>query len=224
VCINSSGFTLVEILIGLTLLSLIMLLLFSSLHTAGKSWSSGEAKITRTDELRLASNFIRQRLSQTVPIIRISKNERRIAFKGTGDEINFVAPLPAHRGGGGLYLLTLKLDNDREQQHLVLHYQLALPEQQTFNITSPEKNEPTILAGNINQIKFDYFGSTGIDEAPRWLDHWNVPDQLPQMIRVKLSPADLQNGWPEILIGMQTQAVNGQPQFFQFAGHDQDTR
>ena len=80
------------------------------------------------------------------------------------------------------------------------------------------------MAGNINQIKFDYFGSTGIDEAPRWLDHWNVPDQLPQMIRVKLSPADLQNGWPEILIGMQTQAVNGQPQFFQFAGHDQDTR
>lgn len=220
---DSSGFTLVEILIGLTLLSLIMLLLFSSLHTAGKSWSSGEDKITRTDELRLASQFIRQRLSQSVPIIWISKNERRIAFKGTGEEINFVSPLPAHRGGGGLYLLTLKLDSDHDQQHLVLHYRLALPDRQTFNISAQGEHESAVLAENISRIVFSYFGSTEPDEEPQWQDRWDVEDQLPKMVRIKLSPEDSLHEWPEMLVTLPSQTISGQPQFYQFAGNDLDT-
>jgi general secretion pathway protein J len=219
---QSAGFTLIEILIGLTLLSLIMLMLFSGLHGAGKSWSRGEDKINRTDELRLTSQFIRQRLSQVVPIVWINKNERRLAFKGTPDALYFIAPLPAHRGGGGLYQLAIKLNREEAQQYLVLVYRLALPDQQNFDFSSPGNDESAVLAGRINRVEFAYFGNTAPDEEPQWQDRWDSTELLPQMVRIIFSPADLQTGWPEILVRIHPQAVNGQPQFFQFAGHDQD--
>ena len=59
---QARGFTLIEILVSLTLLGIIFLLLFSCLYTSNKSWIAGEKKISRNDEVRLVSHFLRRHI------------------------------------------------------------------------------------------------------------------------------------------------------------------
>ena len=231
-----TGFTLVEILIALTLLSLIFLLVFSSLHAAGRNWEVSAKQIEMSDEFRLASQFIRKNLAQTVPLIWINEEgllspflrslpdeaidilfERKIAFSGNSDEINFVAPLPSHRGGGGLSLLTLKTSEDEENKKLMLYYQMAVPDHQSFDINSSDDVNSAVLVEDIDTIEFSYFGSEQADDSPDWHDNWDIKDRLPLLVRMKINTNNLSTFWPEMIIAIRSQAENGQTQFYQVA-------
>jgi len=213
-----SGFTLVEILIALTLFSLILLLVFSSLHAAGRNWEISAKQIEMSDEFRLTSQFIRKNLAQTVPLIWINGKERKIAFAGESDEINFVAPLPSHRGGGGLSLLTLKTSEGEENKKLMLYYQMAVPEYQSFDINySDDEINSAVLVEDIDNVEFSYFGSEQPDDTPDWHDDWNIEDRLPLLVRLKINTTERATSWPEIVIAIRSQAENGQPQFYQVA-------
>ena len=220
----NSGFTLVEILIAMTLLSLILLLVFSSLHAAGRNWEVSAEQIEMSDELRLASQFIRKNLAQTVPLIWINKRERKIAFAGKSDEVNFVVPLPSHRGGGGLSLLTLKTGEGEEDNKLMLYYRMATPDHQSFdfNLSDNEINS-AVLAENIDNVEFSYFGNEKVDDNdpignnPIWHDSWDIEDRLPLLVSLKINSTRPSVSWPEMLIAIRPQAENGQPQFYQTA-------
>jgi len=213
-----SGFTLVEILIAMTLLSLILLLVFSSLYAAGRNWEVSAKQIEMSDEFRLTSQFIRKYITQAVPLIWIDRNERKIAFSGKSDEINFVAPLPSHRGGGGLSLLTLKVSDKENVQKLMLYYQMALPDQQSFEIfISDDENNSAVLAEDVDSVKFSYFGSEQPDDTPDWHDDWDIEDRLPLLVRLKINTNERSIIWPEMVIAIRPQAENGQPQFYQVA-------
>ena len=49
---GARGFTLVEILVALTLFALMGSVLMGSLRLAGRSWDTGEAKIAQVSEMR----------------------------------------------------------------------------------------------------------------------------------------------------------------------------
>ena len=220
---HGSGFTLVEILIGLALMSFILLMLFGSLHIAAKSWTAVQQKTTRTEELRMASDFIRHYLSQAVPLLWVNPDGSHLAFKGDTNAMHFAAPLPAHRGGGGLYLITLKVIEENGKSHLIMQYQGAYPDHHDFNPPDGAPLETAILIDDVRSVTFSYFGKRQADAAPGWVEEWAVADQLPQQIQVKLSLAAPEEEWPEIAITLPTPFLQGQPQFLHYAGHDQAT-
>jgi general secretion pathway protein J len=51
------GFTLIEVLIAMTLLGIMVVLLFSSLKICADSWEKGESKITDVNEVAVVFNF-----------------------------------------------------------------------------------------------------------------------------------------------------------------------
>jgi len=51
------GFTLIEVLIAMTLLGIMMVLLFTSLKICADSWEKGESKITDVNEVAVVYNF-----------------------------------------------------------------------------------------------------------------------------------------------------------------------
>lgn len=214
--LNRKGFTLIELLIGMTMLGLIMLLLFSSLHMTGKSWSLARNKIDRTNEFRIATHFISTRIQQAIPIVWLDKKKREVAFKGTENEINFVSSLPSHRGGGGLHLLTMKLIEIEDQTKLVLQYQSAITTEQSFDGFDSDLYETTVIADNINKLEFSYFGKPDKDSDPKWMDEWNITEQLPQIVRVNISSYEPEQNWPELQIVIHSRFVNGQAQFIQY--------
>lgn len=64
----SMGFTLIEVLIAMTLLSIMVVLLFSSLRICAQSWEQGENKITEVNEVAEVYNFFERHLSAAIPL------------------------------------------------------------------------------------------------------------------------------------------------------------
>ncbi len=63
-----TGFTLIEVLIAMTLLSIMVVLLFSSLRICARSWELGENKIAEVNEAAVVYNFFQRHLSSAIPL------------------------------------------------------------------------------------------------------------------------------------------------------------
>jgi len=103
-----SGMTLVELLVGLVLLSFLALMLTGSLRFSIRAWERTEVHMEASARIRLAQNLIRNYLSAARPVggrrrtRRTKTADRAPFFAGGPDQVEFVAPLPAHLGAGGL--------------------------------------------------------------------------------------------------------------------------
>jgi general secretion pathway protein J len=214
--IRTRGFTLIEILISMVLLSMTLLLLFSSLYTANKYWQMGEQTIEKNEETRLVGHFIRRLIIQAVPILWVESGEKRLLFQGKQDELRFVSTLPAHRGGGGLHNLMLKVVTTDSKRQLGLTHSLLDPDVEPFSEIN-NKEDFIVIANDIDTIKLSYFGKTKDDEDTRWFEEWDSDAYLPQLVRLHIYTKNRSmNGssdWPFIDIPIHAGFIRGQLEF-----------
>ena len=206
------GFTLVEIMVALTLLSMILLLLFSSLYTVNRSWKSGLEKIDKNDEIRLVSDFIRRQVVQTVPLLWINQDGRRLVFHGDQNELSFTSTLPAHRGGGGLYFMTLKVNETGKSKQLELSYHRADPRISPFDSPPLDKQTHVLLLKSIEAINFAYYGHDKPGDDPKWHDSWQSERTLPKLVRLNIHQSEPERIWPAMTIAIQSKHTSAQPQ------------
>ena len=205
------GFTLIEILIALTLFSLILVMVFSTLHSSNKSWQASDKQSELNDERRLVFNFIRKQLSETIPLILVDGKKNNVIFKGEPEEVYFVSRLPSHRGGGGLHLLSLTVSEQEDDSSLILEYQPITANMELYE-DSPEANIKTVsLVNNINSIEYAYFGKKKDDKESSWHDEWQDEERLPKILRMQIS-SNNEAFWPELFITIRSQVERGQPQ------------
>lgn len=219
---KDSGFTLIEIMVSLSLLGLIFLLLLGSLYTANKSWIAAERKIAQNDKIRLATVFMRRQLAQTVPIMwHAPKKKPSLLFKGLEDELSFVSILPAHRGGGGLKLITIQLEEKNTDSHqLVLFYQTIHPDRGGYLIDKTLEQNKSILIADINSVKFTYFSGELPNEHASWHSDWIDKKTLPKLIGIKIDFSKPNIQWPQIEVTLPIEFVGGQPQFRIISKHE----
>ena len=122
-CARVRGFTLVELLIALVLVSFITLILFSALRLATRAWDGVDRASEHTAELRIARGFIERMLAQLRPTRVMVDAQEVEVFSGTADGIELVAPLSEHVGISGLYVLRLTLSEQGEQSNLIRRIQ-----------------------------------------------------------------------------------------------------
>ncbi len=204
-----SGFTLIEVLLGMSLLSLILVLLFSTVFTANRSWASTERRIAQNDELRLVAAFIQTRLAQQSPLFWADQDEPDLLFIGRQDELHFTAGLPAHRGGGGLQALTLKLSRAGGDRQLALYFQPVTTELKPF--ANSNGAERVVLLDKTERIELAYYGREEIEAESTWRAEWQHAELLPDLISLRVYPAAGGRAWPQMIIPIYADPVKGQP-------------
>ena len=188
---RATGFSLLEVLLALVLLTLLLLGVYSGVRTATHSVRSGTATVQRLDQVRSAQHLLRQELAQAMvaPIGR-DANGDSIYFKGAGREMSFVAPLPGYLGKLGPQMQTLSLVDDGKGG-LRLQLQLALlpPD------GKPPKplGKPQVLLDHIHSGSFEYRGvdargQPGEQASPQGggLEHLGAEHRRVQDIRLHL--------------------------------------
>ena len=103
------GFTLVELLLATVLLALLVAGAWSGIRTATRAASSGEELIERTNRVRVAQEFLRRELTQSLALAYEEEvgTGQRLMFGGERDQLTFVAPMPGYLGRGGPYVQQL---------------------------------------------------------------------------------------------------------------------
>ncbi|UXI67787.1 prepilin-type N-terminal cleavage/methylation domain-containing protein [Tahibacter amnicola] len=183
---RSQGFSLLEVLLALTLLAILMAGAMSGIRAATKAMHSGEAVIDRNNRLRVAQEFIRRELSRALPLAFGQENGTgtNFVFQGEKDFIRFVAPMPGHLSRGGPYVQSLELARGRKGLQLLFTHQML----NGFDLEklSTKDVEPVLLLDGIRRgsIQFRKFDDQG--ELEDWTDEWENPSMLPVMVRIDL--------------------------------------
>src|SRR5262245_35771661 len=88
-----AGFTLLELLISMTLLGFLMVLVFGGLRFGTHAWANSEARSSGTDDIRLAQTFLRHSLERAYPhFLYADPASAHVDFSGTANEIVFLGP------------------------------------------------------------------------------------------------------------------------------------
>jgi general secretion pathway protein J len=188
-----AGFTLVELLVGLTLLGFLSLLMLTGFETTAGAWRRADARGTAGRELQSAQDLLRDRLSQAYPaVVDAEPGGHTVDFSGGPDTIEFLAPLPA-RFGARIFV------------HYRLHFEggtlrLAWSMTGKPDQDSDEPAEATII-DDLSGIAISYFGLDDPADPPHWHDSWRGRKALPPLIRIRLNQqAGETAAWPDLLV------------------------
>lgn len=168
-----AGFTLLELLIAITILSLLLVALSGGVNFAGRAWHMQEERIGRQGDINAVQSVLRQMLTSGQ------------GFDGDPGSLKFVGRMPAALARGGLFDIELYARGDR----------LVLSWRPHFKGVSagPQQNETSLLDG-VAGFDLTYYA------APQgWQNMAKDKSKVPDLIAIK---ARLSDGriWPPLLI------------------------
>lgn len=194
---NSGGFTLLELLIGLTLLALMMVVVYSALNLGIRAWDAGDARVGEAAQQRIVQSFMRREFNQLFPVRWRGIAESKIAFEGGKDEIRFVTALNLDAGlkEGGLQWAHLQLRDDatpasttsnKNSRGKALYLTRELFDLQAKDwsaLDSVPAAQASKLIGGIAAMEISYFGAENDTLDPQWTNEWSNPLRMPQLIK-----------------------------------------
>lgn len=201
------GFTLLEVLVALVLLSFLLVMLFGSLYAGARNWSAGEVRARDNDDKRLVLSFIRRIMGETMPMFLADRQGARLMFRGNDASLQFVSRLPAHYAGSGIYFLKLEEDHNE----LLIRYMPLTGDKALFGEGDFVEAEHISLLGNVQTIDLDYYGRDTPDTEPAWHDNWESGNLLPELIRLSIHTHE-PDSWPPMVMAIRTHALPGLPQ------------
>lgn len=209
---HTAGFTLVELLLAITLMSILLGLTYTGLRAATKSSQRGEVLLAAGGELRASHQFIRRQLNQMLPLSFAETDEvqpLRIVFQGDASYIRYVAPMPGYLGSGGPQVQLIEIVNDGNGGSIVQFRHALL---QGFTEDYLYEREPVILLEGVNSAGFEFLGEDEEGELTGWMASWDTEEILPVAVRLDLEfSEELNLRWPDLAAGVRVdeQALQG---------------
>jgi general secretion pathway protein J len=179
---------LIEVVIAIALLGVMMVLLYSGLTFAFRSWDAGEAAGRREVDRRIGENFLRRELTELFPMRWKDPMSLRFAFDGQPQQFRFVSSRPPEVAMGGLSLVGLAVEPGQGRtRNLVMHR--AMPDDTAKDFGPLEKSQGIVLIEDVDSVSFGYFGAENDFVDPHWSDTW-VTARIPQLVRLTIRNPD----------------------------------
>lgn len=220
---RARGFTLIEVLLALTLLSLIMLLAYQGLSTGANITANGTQAIERNNQIRLVQTFLRSQLTRAKPM-PFDQDETlgSVVFEGGSEVMRFVGPMPGYLSFGGAYIQTLTLTREDGNLALLFGHQVldySRPGEEKNTSESIEPPEPVVLMAGIEDAEFSYLEPPEtVDGEPKWVSEWSNVAQLPLMVKLNVEMSEAARiHWPAFQVAMKIDTTgNERTNYFQF--------
>lgn len=191
---GAHGFTLVELVIAMTLMALIGVGLSGVLVIGARSASSAERKTEQARRYRIATELIVRQLRSTTAL-RLPEDENEeqgegedvAYFVGESDRLSFITAAPQAPENSGLAVVDLWVEDG----------QLMLSESPYFLLASEGRigaefetlTFAATLLYDVESISFEYQQSDL--ERETWVDSWDASDEdaLPVAVRIEVKPS-----------------------------------
>ena len=206
---QAAGFTLVELLLAITLMSILLGLTYSGLRAATRSTQRAEIILAESSEMRAAHQFVHRQLNQMLPLAygtMDDNNGTRIVFSGESRSIQYVAPMPGYLGSGGPQVQLLEVVDNDDGGVLQLSHALL----QNFEESRLHDRDPVILMEGVESASFEFLGRDEEGLLTGWASSWSRPETMPVAVRLYLEfSEDRRMQWPELVAGVRVDELMG---------------
>jgi len=176
---SKQGFTLIEVLVALTILSMVLSIIFAAMRLGIRSWEKGSEIEENAQDIRTLTTRMSSEIGSMYPYIISVNGVKTYAFQGEREQLGFVttnenamADLP-RSGTKWVYYF---LDSDKG---LVVREKI-LPDSSVME----EKDGRLVeVEPSVEEIRFQYL------DTSNWEDKWDANDKkgLPEAVRVNLT-------------------------------------
>jgi competence protein ComGC len=185
----TAGFTLLELVITFTFLSVILVLILGAMRLGSSSWDRGEESAERYQRIRIVFKLITQQLKSAYPYkVKAQKAEADyIAYQGEGDSLRFVSAfsLQARRPEGLVFVIYRVEEKGSAGKILKVYEKRVL--NKDFMEDTPDDDKFMLLLEDLSDFKFEYFQEgESKDVAGEWLASWDGKEkkELPLEVRM----------------------------------------
>lgn len=192
-----NGFTLLELLLAISILSLITGSILGGIHLGRRTWEAsraGDALDEVESAVRATTGLIsRSYPVQTEPAMQATPPGTAGSFRGAPDACRFIALSEGGGQWGGLIVTEIGVDNGPDGPQLAVW---TKPYRQKDGI-APARAEmrKTVILTNLADVQFSFFGSQqqapmGMPQQgppPAWSQSWNSETGLPMQVSVKIA-------------------------------------
>jgi general secretion pathway protein J len=192
---HSRGFTLLELLISLTIVAVIVVIIFSALRIGIRAWEKGEKDVDIRQRQRIVLDLIKHQLASTSVSEVWGVDPQPASLKGDNKSIAFVSRIPLTPGNrfGMVYVrYAVKQAKGDDREHLTFSERnVALPDKKT-SADHPDEGDFSELISGMKSIVFEYLKERPGEAASLWQKNWDpaVDKGLPRAVRITLLETD----------------------------------
>jgi general secretion pathway protein J len=192
---GASGFSLVELLLALSLMSMLLALAYGGLRASTRATDKGQAILEDSSRIRMAHQFVRKQLNQMAPLVFSESDDQqeRTVFEGEAKKIRYVAPMPGYLGFGGPQVQELAVVAADEGYALVLSHAIL----QEFEEENLYLRDPIVLIESIEFAEFSFLGREETGELTAWTTQWEQKELIPEAVSLEIEfTEDVYIRWP----------------------------
>ncbi len=197
------GFTLVELIIALSIVAALLVIMFGGLRLGLAAWRQGEDRAEVLQHGRGLNQLITRALAGTHPYLTAASatEPARILFEGEAERLAFVTATPPFPAPVPIAFTAVTFSLDAGPAAALAIRQKVLPNADAFKGVAPVLVDETVTA-----VRFRYLR----DAAGTWEDRWDATSQkaLPRAVEITLTTE--RNGrrtkQPPIIVSLQTLA------------------
>ena len=170
------GFTLLELLISLSLLILIVVIAMGAMRLGSRSVAAGEKKMDAQERFRMAVSLIDSQVQSQLPLTFGEAGSEQYYFRGNGKTLRFATSYSIWSGRRGYVIVDYRVEADGSGRDV-----LSASEQ-----TPGIDGQRNTLLLEATGISFDYFVKEPTEETGKWLDAPPEGNIIPEMVRLHL--------------------------------------
>lgn len=191
--VSVQGFTLVEVMVALTILSLVLMVTVTGLSTLANTQSAIERMTSRVDEVRSVSMFLRDLLASATTgadpnaLTLGGAPDSQSYFTSGTDFLELDATVLFGERYGGTYLVRIAKEDD----------QLVLRWQESNGGTAPKDWNDKYSRVMVAQLD-EFVVLTREDYRKDWTENRRVDTSKPLLVMLKVKAAG--RNWPDLIV------------------------
>lgn len=172
---NQRGFTLLELMIAMTMLAAIIGIMTGALTMAYKTMEKGERKVENLERKKIVFSLIESQIQSIFSSYYTDQGEKKSRFVGEKDSLVFASNYSIWQGAGGNCLVSYFIKtNDQGRSFLYVEEKI---------LGTDAANEAR-LTKDYESITFDYYLKNSLEEG-KWVDRWPDDEKdMPRKIRI----------------------------------------
>ena len=184
---GSSGFTLLELMLSLTILGVVLLIIFGALRIGTRAWEKGEKDADIEQRQRAVLGLMAQQIASAF-IHEIKVGDEPLVFSGSEGTMAFVSRNPIVPGAltGVVFVKYMIQETGGKGKMRLMLYEKDAGFLKEEDLEGWKDEDFVTLISGIQNLQFEYLKETQEESKTNWQTTWHSPEDEGMPLAVKI--------------------------------------